>query len=281
MFTRSFLHLGSGGYGLLLGCVGVGAVGGAAVLPHLNARLTPGALLSAGSFGLAAVALVLGYLHASAVVALALVLGGFAWILALSVLNSLYQLSLPGWVKARGMSFYLVVFQGGNAVGSAVMGITAERLGLSTTFLIAGAALLLGPLAGLRYRFQPMSPDGLLPAGDWPQPHLASTDTPIGPVMVSIVYRSKDGRTTEMIAALEAARFSRRRSGASAWRVWQDASDPNRVVEQFVVASWQEHLRQHERVTRRDQGRLNEVRALSDASEEPTVTHWLTPQPKS
>jgi predicted MFS family arabinose efflux permease len=278
LVARSSLHLGSGGYGLLLGCVGVGAVGGAAALPHLHARLTPGALLSAGSCGIAAVAIVLGYLHTTGVVAVALVLGGFAWIVALSVLNSLYQLSLPGWVKARGMSFYLVVFQGGNAIGSAVMGITAERLGLSPTFLIAGIALALGPLAGLRYKFQSISPEELLPAGDWPQPHLASPDSPIGPMMVSIVYRSKEGRTTEMIAALEATRFSRRRSGASAWRVWQDSADPNHVVEQFVVASWEEHLRQHERVTTRDQDRLNRVRALSDDSVEPTVTHCFTPR---
>lgn len=55
------------------------------------------------------------------------------WILALSTLNSLYQLSLPGWIKARGMSFYLMVFQGGGAVGSAVMGLIAERAGLSVT----------------------------------------------------------------------------------------------------------------------------------------------------
>ena len=55
--ARRQLHLGSGGYGLLLGCVGVGAVAGAAVLPVLRARLTPGAQLTAGSAGLACVAL--------------------------------------------------------------------------------------------------------------------------------------------------------------------------------------------------------------------------------
>jgi hypothetical protein len=53
-------------------------------------------------------------------------------------LNSLYQLSLPRWIKALGMSFYLMVFQGGGAVGAAVMGLTAEHAGLA-----------LGPLAGL------------------------------------------------------------------------------------------------------------------------------------
>jgi predicted MFS family arabinose efflux permease len=144
--AQSQLHLGSGGYGLLLGCVGVGAVAGAAVLPRLRGRLTPGGLLTAASPGLSAAALVLGYVHVTALAAVALGLGGLAWILALPTLNSLYQQTLPGWVKARGMAFYLTVFQGGNAIGSAVMGITAQYIGLSLT-LLAAAGLALGPLA--------------------------------------------------------------------------------------------------------------------------------------
>jgi MFS family permease len=276
--ANSELHLGSGGYGLLLGCVGIGAVGGAALLPRLNARLTPGALLSGGSLGLAGVAIVLGYLHVVAIVALALVVGGLAWILALSALNSLYQMTLPGWVKARGMSFYLIVFQGGNAVGSAVLGITAEHVGLSPALLIAAVALALGPLAGLRYRFQRIPPEDLLPAGEWPQPQLAADEQAVGPVLVTVEYRSRPGRAGDLIDALEGARFSRRRSGASAWRVWQDGADPDRVIEQFVVASWLEHLRQHERVTVRDQQRLDRVRSFADPAQAPTVTHWLTPQ---
>lgn len=44
--ARSQLHLGSGGYGLPLGRVGVGAVTGAALLPRPRARLAPGTLLS-------------------------------------------------------------------------------------------------------------------------------------------------------------------------------------------------------------------------------------------
>jgi MFS family permease len=276
--AQSQLHLGSGGYGLLLGCVGLGAVAGAALLPRLRARATPGSLLTVSSLGLAGVALVLGYVHIAAVVAAALAVGGLGWILALSTLNSLYQLTLPQWVKARGMSFYLIVFQGGNAVGSAVLGITAERVGLSPTLLIAAAGLALGPLAGLRYRFQPIPPQDLLPAGDWPAPHLAEGDPPAGPVMVSVEYWPADGLEDDLLTKLEDARFSRRRTGASAWRVWQDAADPSRIIEQFVVASWEEHLRQHDRVTGRDQERLNQIRALTDPSHPTTVTHWVTPQ---
>ncbi len=74
----SQLHLGSGGYGLLLGSVGIGAVVGAAVLPRLRGKLAPGSLLTAGSLGLAVVALVLGYVHVTSVVAASLVVGGLA-----------------------------------------------------------------------------------------------------------------------------------------------------------------------------------------------------------
>ncbi len=278
LIARSQLHLGSGGYGLLLGCVGIGAVAGAALLPVLRAKVTAGTLLTVGSLGLAGVALILGYVHVTAIVALSLIVAGLAWILALSTLNSLYQLTLPGWVKARGMSFYLIVFQGGNAVGSAVMGITAEHVGLSPTMLIAGVVLALGPLAGLRYRFQSIPPDELVPAGDWPQPLLSAEEPPGGPVMVTVEYWPREGHTDELFVALQEARFSRRRTGASGWRIWQDAADPNRIVEQFVVASWSEHLRQHERVSVRDQQRLEAIRALTDPNHPTKVTHWLTPR---
>jgi hypothetical protein len=159
------------------------------------------------------------------------------------------------------------------------MGITAQHAGLSVTLLVAAVALALGPLVGRRYRFQSVPPEDLLPAGDWPAPSLGGDDPPGGPVMVTVEYRPHQGRDDELIAALEDARFSRRRTGASAWRMWRDASDPNRIVEQFVVASWQEHLRQHDRITRRDQERLDKIRSLTDPAQPTKVTHWLTPQP--
>src|ERR1700678_2661965 len=64
--AQSALHLGSGGYGLLLGSVGIGAVGGAGLLPRLRARLSPDVMLTAGSIGMAAVTLVLAFAHVAA-----------------------------------------------------------------------------------------------------------------------------------------------------------------------------------------------------------------------
>ena len=278
--AETVLHLGSGGYGLLLGSVGIGAVAGAVLLPRLRARLSPDALLTAGSIGLAVVTLLLAYAHVTAVAAVALVAGGACWILALSTLNSLYQLSLPRWIKARGMSFYLMVFQGGGAVGAAVMGVSAEHAGLTPTLTIAAGGLALGPLAGLAWRFRPIPPEDLLPAGDWPAPHLSQDQTPGGPVLVSVEYWAQPGLEDQLMTALQRTRFSRRRTGATSWRAWQDASDPSRILEQFVVASWNEHLRQHERVTKRDQGRLDRIRELTDPAHPVAVTHWLAVPPR-
>jgi len=277
LIAQRQLHLGSGGYGLLLGCVGVGAVSGAALLPRLRSRLTPGAQLTAGSLALAIVAFVVGLVHVTAIVAVALVLGGMAWILSLSTLSSLYQLSLPQWVKARGMSFYLIVFQGGNALGSAVLGVIAERIGLSPTLLLATAGLALGPLAGLRYPFRSLKPEELVPAGDWPEPQLTGDGAPPGPVLVTLEYHAVPGRQAELLAALEDARFSRRRTGASSWRLWRDSTDEYRILEQFIVASWDEHLRQRERITKRDEKRYAAIRALTNPNRPVVVTHWLTP----
>jgi hypothetical protein len=273
--ARSVLHLGSGGYGLLLGSVGIGAVAGAALLPRLRSRLSAAATLAVGSAGLAAVTLLLAWAHVAALAAVALVAGGGCWVLVLSTLSSLYQLSLPQWVKARGMSFYLVVFQGGNAVGAAVMGLAAAHAGLSATLTIAAAGLAVGPLAGLAWRFRPIPPSELLPAADWPAPRLAPDQAPGGPVLVSVEYWARPGQEDQLMTALQRTRYSRRRTGATMWRAWRDADDTSRILEQFVVASWDEHLRQHERVTKRDQDRLDRVRELTDPAHPVTVTHWL------
>jgi MFS family permease len=277
LVARTRLGLGSGGYGLLLGGVGVGAVAGAAVLPRVRARLSPQVLMTTSTLAFAAVTLVLAYVRTSALAAVALLLGGFAWILALSTLNSLYQSSLPGWAKARGMSYYLVVFQGAGALGSAAFGVLAQSSSLTSALLAATVGLALVAVAGLRLAFKPIAPEGLLPAGDWPSPQLLGAEAPEGPVMVTVEYRSQAGLERDLLETLQAARYVRRRTGAVSWSAWRDASEPGRVLEQFVVGSWDEHLRQHERVSRRDQERLDAVKALTDPSRPANVTHWLAP----
>jgi MFS family permease len=275
LVAHTRLHLGSGGYGLLLGGVGVGAVAGAALLPRLRRRVPPTVLMISASSVFAGVTLALAYARASVLAALVLVVGGVAWILVLSTLNSQYQSTLPGWAKARGMSYYLMVFQGGGAAGSAAFGVIAQNLGLTVALLVAAAGLALVALMGVWLPFKGISPQDLLPAGDWPDPQLVGPATTDVPVLVTLEYRPRPGMEAELVRALYAGRYARRRTGAVSWRVWRDAANPGRVLEQFVVGSWEEHLRQHERVSRRDQQRLDEIEAMTDPGEPTAVTHWL------
>lgn len=94
-------------------------------------------------------------------------------------------------------------------------------------------------------------------------------------MLVGIQYRARPGLEDQLMTALQKTKDSRRRTGAISWRAWHDASDPGRVLEEFVVASWDDHLRQHERVTKREQAHLERVRELTDPDHPVVVTHWL------
>jgi MFS family permease len=120
------LGLGSAGYGLLLGMVGIGAVAGAFLIPRVRARIGSARLVT-GAMVVTAVALaVIAASSNPLVVGVALLPVGSAWIAVMSSLNSGLQLTLPNWVRARGLAYYLVVFQGAQALGGVLWGVVAD-----------------------------------------------------------------------------------------------------------------------------------------------------------
>ncbi len=134
VYATSVLHLGSGGLGLLLGGFGVGAVIAAGLLPKIRERLSEDAVVTLGTFGVAAT---LAALAITRSVPLALAIGvaaGAAWLFCLSTFNVASQEALPGWVRARGLAMYLTVFMGGIAVGSAAWGYLADSIGTPAAF---------------------------------------------------------------------------------------------------------------------------------------------------
>ena len=143
---------GSGGYGLLLGCFGVGALGGAAVLPrlrhlwHVDAVVAVAIVVFAGATFLAGRATGFGLLCVIMFVA------GTAWIAILACLNVAAQTTAPSWVRARALSMYLLVLQGGMAVGSAAWGALASRTGVANTMVWSAAVLLAGLVVIPRHR---------------------------------------------------------------------------------------------------------------------------------
>ena len=65
-----------------------------------------------------------------------------------------------------------------------------------------------------------------------------------------------------------------RRAALVAQLVFEDAADEGRIVENFLLASWTEHLRQHERITNADRiVQENVARFHLDGA--PKVTHFI------
>jgi predicted MFS family arabinose efflux permease len=272
--AHQFLGLGSGGYGLLLGAVGVGAVSGAAVLARLAGRLGGNGMLCLSGLLFAAVLVLLALVPSAVVAAAALAVAGAAWIWGLSTLNASLQLGLPAWVRARATAFYLLVFQGGSAVGSFVWGELAGWASLTTALLTAAGLLAAGVLTLRRLpllegRIDPTVSDA------WPQPNLVVEPAPQdGPVLVQVDYEVSAENAGAFVRAMAQVEHSRRRTGATTWGLYQDAARPERFIETFTLSSWSEHLAQHHaRYTGVD--REFEVTSRALLLSPPQVTHAL------
>jgi MFS family permease len=270
------LHSESSGYGLLLGCLGVGSIMGALMSGRLRRQFSPEIIATASVtlFGLVNIAL--AYLSDFGAVALVMLAGGVGWMSVNSTLNTAAQTSLPAWVRARGLAVYLLVFQGAMAVGSVIWGEVATRFGLRPTLLISGITLLVAAAATARLRLASYREMDTTPSMHLPEPALLVDRHPEhGPVLVTVEYSIDPERGAEFMRAMQAVRRVRRRDGAIRWGLFEDAATPGRYIETFVVESWAEHLRQHERMTVGDLDIETKAWAFHLGAGAPKVTHWI------
>ena len=275
LVARQELRLGSGGYGVLLAALGVGAVVGGLVLPQIRFRLSPNQfLLLAGlTYGLAM--LVVVFVPTAWVVLVALVPAGLAWVTVLSNLNAEMQLFLPGWVRARGLAVYQVVFAGGQAFGALLWGVLADTAGLLLANLVAGLLTIAGAATVRIWPLPDLRAVKRDPAAYWPELDLVyEPDPSVGPVVVVTTYTVREENRESFITAMEDVRAARQRTGAVRWGLYRTGEAADRFVEVYELPSWDEHLRQHGgRLTKADQAA--ELRALRHIEGVPEVSHLL------
>ena len=151
LVARRELALDANGYGLLVSCVGAGAVIGSFFLPAIRRRQPTNRLLIAAVLTFAAMLLTLAWVRWVPLVCVMLGLGGFAWTSSNQNFQIAVQMSAPGWVRARAIAAYLLTFQGGLAVGSAIWGVVAERADDVVALTLAAIGQLLGLIAAVRW----------------------------------------------------------------------------------------------------------------------------------
>jgi MFS family permease len=279
--ARTHLEVGSVGYGLLLGCLGGGAVAGALVLPRVRRKLSTDGVIAAATIVFAVATVALAVVPVPVLLGVALLAGGSAWMAVMASFTVAAQVSAPGWVRARALAVYFLAFQGGMAGGSALWGAVAQHAGLSVALWAAAAGLIAGLVVMLRFPLTWESVD-LTPSQHWRDPVVVTNPDPDqGPVLVTVEYRIDPRRGAEFAEAMEAVGRARKRDGAITWGIFHDVADPGRYLETFVVESWAEHLRQHERVTMADQLLEERARAFHLGDGPLVVSHFIAGAPQS
>ncbi|GAB2526590.1 MFS transporter [Spirosoma aerophilum] len=271
------LHLEAGTYGLMLSCIGAGAVTGALLQSRVGQWLSPNRRIIVSGLIFCLVNVSLATLTSVVLLSGVMFLAGLAWLLVLTSFNASVQLQLPKWVQARALSVYMLVFQGGMALGSLVWGAIGDEFGLPVALFGAAGWLLISMLLGIPFPIRPTESLNLSPAGGWGDPDV---HTPVqfknGPVVVMIEYHIEPADRAAFYAAIKPLQQLRLRDGASRIGIFTDVALPERQVEFFTVPTWGEHLRQHARFTLSDQVLEARVRQFHTGPERPKITHFVS-----
>jgi MFS family permease len=156
---------GASGYGMLLGVFGLGALAGAALLPRLRTSLSVDGVVASAIIFFAIATFAAGRISSFGWLAVVLFGSGMAWIGIVACLNVAAQTMTPNWMRARAISMYLLVLQGGMALGSAGWGALATKFGVPTTMLCSAAALIVGLATVRRFRLAFEEPELASPVG--------------------------------------------------------------------------------------------------------------------
>jgi len=244
LIARTLLAGGPAMYGLLLGSFGVGAVGGALLVPTARRRFSGEAATRGCCIMLGLSMMGIGLSHSATLTAISLLAAGAMWMLNMALYNVGVQTAAPRWVAGRLLGAYQSSVTGGVAIGSWIWGVIAQQHGLSTAMVVSGALMLLSPLIGLRYRIpDPSTPvdDALLVTAD-PEVSLALTPRS-GPIIVEIEYRIAPDQARQFYRAMHRLQQIRQRNGARAWSIARDVADSSVWTERFRCPTWLDYLR--------------------------------------
>jgi MFS family permease len=266
-------------YGTLLGCFGLGAIGGAFLNGRIRERYSNEVIVRLACIGFAASSVALGYSRDPWLSHLALLPAGACWVLALSLFNVSIQLSSPRWVVGRALSLYQTATFGGMAGGSWVWGLSADALGPDAALVLAGSTMLLCALVGFRLPLPQFNARDLNPLNTFNEPILGLDLRPrSGPIMVMIDYIIAQEDIPRFLALMADRRHIRIRDGARQWALLRDLEHPETWTESYHVPTWIDYLRHNLRRTKADAENVELIRALHRGENPPVVRRMIERQ---
>lgn len=280
LLVRDTLDLGPQAFGLLLGCMGVGAVAAGFLLPALRGRLDrSGMVLWASLIGALAMA-ILALLHHWSFAAIGMALYGVSWISAASTLQASAQMAAPAWVRARAIGIYQMCFFGALAAGSALSGGIASLVGVEWAMFLFALGAAAGAVLVRGWRLEgeaPAAPPGIEIAT--PGPAAAELrgllDDEGNRVLEVVRYHVAAEDRAAFLAVMAECRLVRLRGGAASWRLYEDIARPDRWVELWAIESWAEHLREAGRLSDEDRVTLARAARFNMGPEGPEAVRYV------
>ena len=264
----------AGTFTVLLASMGAGAIVAALLMPRIRNWLPLQPRVLVGTVVQSAGTLVVAFAPSIHFAVPAMVVAGMAWITVANSLTVSAQMSLPDWVRARGMAIYQMALMGSTAIGAALWGQVATWTTIHHALATAAVTSVVLMLLAQKLAVDRGTEEDLTPSRAIQGP--ASVSPPsAGRVQVRVEYRIDPARAAEFLALMEESRRSRLRQGALDWQLLHDIYEPGRYVEQIIDASWTEHLRRFDRVTAADVALRDKRLAFHVGDEPPVVTRFL------
>ena len=280
LVARDLILGGAQTFGVLLGAFGVGAVGGAMISRPARERWENEVLVRTAFIALAACAVITAFSGSIWLTSIGLLLGGAAWVFALSMFSTTVQMSTPRWVVGRAISLYQMSVFGGMALGSWLWGGLTEASSLVLALNGAALAMIAGAIMGIPMPLPSKEMLNLDPLNRWQAPLIALKKDPTsGPVAISVEYQIKTESIAEFMPLIAQRRRIRRRDGAHEWTLLRDLQQPEIWVERFEMPTWLDYLRFHMRTTHADGRVSDQIQALHQGTWPPTVRRMLIRDP--
>jgi MFS family permease len=250
LVARDLLHGGAQTYGIMLGAFGMGAVIGALNIGQVRRRMSGEAAVRVCTLSMAGAIAAVGMSNQPVLTAVALVLAGAVWMLAVALFNIGVQLSAPRWVAGRSLAAFQASIAGGIAIGSWGWGHLTDIAGVEVALLVSAALMALSPLLGLWLRMPPVGArnEGATEMLADPEVRLSLTGRS-GPLVVEIEYRVAQDNARAFHNVMQGVQFSRQRNGAYGWSIARDIADPELWTERYHCPTWLDYLRQRNRAT--------------------------------
>lgn len=253
VIARDQLGLGAGGFGLLSASFGIGAIVGAISIPGQLHRQSMNTVVTSGGYLWALAIFIVALTGITVFALLGAFCAGMAWVYVFATLSAGTQSSAPGWVRARAVSMNIVATQGCLAIGSALWGALASGVGTHWALGVSAASVIALQWYYRRVRVEMGQEADVVPGVRLPELAIAAEPLPDdGPVLIQLEYRIDAAQREAFFKAIQKVGPTRRRNGATSWRVFRDLGDDGRFVERYVIASWAEYVRLRSRMTMAD-----------------------------